>query len=118
MLYSGGFIPRGDRQSLDRLLGLGAQELAAQRPVFEDPRLQEMLFRYRARNYPQTLDAEEQARWEQHRFERLTEGVDGRGLDLERYHALLAEHLARDGLSDRDRDILQALQSWGDELLA
>ena len=30
---------------------------------FDDPRLDEMLFRYRARNYPDSLDADERTRW-------------------------------------------------------
>jgi len=30
---------------------------------FKDPRLPEMLFRYRARNYPEQLDSQERLRW-------------------------------------------------------
>lgn len=36
-------------------------------PDFEDPRLQEMLFRFRARNYPETLTVQESARWDEYR---------------------------------------------------
>ncbi|MFK7831551.1 MAG: exodeoxyribonuclease I [Congregibacter sp.] len=116
MLYSGGFIPRGDRQTLDRLLALDPEELASATAVFEDRRLEEMLFRYRARNFPHTLGQEEQERWDQYRFACLSEG-DGRGLDLESFHAALEEALAGKDLVASDRDILTALQSWGDTLL-
>ena len=39
------------------------QELATFLADFDDARLPEMLFRYRARNYPETLNAEEIKRW-------------------------------------------------------
>ncbi len=37
--------------------------LAALELTFDDGRLPEMLFRYRARNYPETLDDSELVRW-------------------------------------------------------
>jgi exodeoxyribonuclease-1 len=40
-------------------------------------RLEELLFRYRARNFPHTLDESEQQRWQEHRAARLLEGADG-----------------------------------------
>ena len=40
---------------------LGEREFA-----FSDPRLPEMLFRYRARNWPHTLSEAEQKRWRLH----------------------------------------------------
>ena len=46
-------------------------------PAFDDARLEELFFRYRARNWPATLDAAEQARWLQHCQERLHDGVGG-----------------------------------------
>ena len=58
----GGFIGPADRRSLDRLRSLGGDALAGKRPAFEDGRLEELLFRYRARNWPGTLDGGEQAR--------------------------------------------------------
>lgn len=117
MLYSGGFLSRQDRRALDGVLAQAPEELAGRTVVFEDSRLDEMLFRYRARNYPETLDEEERERWEQFCFERLSEG-GGRGLDLETFHRELDERLADPALSEEQRQILQGLQRWGDSLLA
>src|SRR3546814_11358957 len=39
---------------------------------FRDPRYPELLFRYRARNWPETLDADEHMRWQNFRQARLT----------------------------------------------
>ena len=39
---------------------------------FKDTRLDELLFRYRARNWPQTLTLPEQQRWDEYRRRRLS----------------------------------------------
>jgi exodeoxyribonuclease-1 len=73
----GGFIGDADRRRLVRLRGLAPAELALERVGFDDPRLEELLFRYRARNFPDTLRPEETERWEAHRAARLLEGEGG-----------------------------------------
>jgi exodeoxyribonuclease-1 len=73
----GGFINPADRRTLERLRTLGGDALAGKRPAFDDPRLDELLFRYRARNWPAALTSEEQARWQQHCADRLHDGAGG-----------------------------------------
>ncbi len=73
----GGFVGNADRRRLNELRQLKAQELASARPAFDDARLLELFWRYRARNFPQSLSAEEQARWEARRSARLFEGEGG-----------------------------------------
>ncbi|MBB5606825.1 MULTISPECIES: exodeoxyribonuclease I [unclassified Janthinobacterium] len=73
----GGFVSNDDRRLLDSLRRKTPAELAAARPSFADERLQELLFRYRARNFPQTLSEAESLRWEQHRAARLFDGEAG-----------------------------------------
>jgi exodeoxyribonuclease-1 len=73
----GGFIGNNDRRKLESLRAETAERLAAVKPSFEDERLAELLFRYRARNFPHTLSAADAARWEQHRAERLFDGAAG-----------------------------------------
>jgi exodeoxyribonuclease-1 len=63
----GGFVGNDDRRVLQRLRELSPGALAGKHPAFQDPRLEELLFRYRARNFPDTLDDDEQQRWQQHR---------------------------------------------------
>jgi exodeoxyribonuclease-1 len=71
------FIGNGDRRKLTELRALSPAALAKTHPGFDDARLEELLFRYRARNFPDTLDVTEAERWEQHRSERLFEGSAG-----------------------------------------
>ncbi|MBL8327388.1 MAG: exodeoxyribonuclease I [Rubrivivax sp.] len=73
----GGFVGNEDRRLLQRLRDLPPAQLALQRPRFADGRLDELLLRYRARNFPETLNAEEQQHWQAHRHARLHEGVNG-----------------------------------------
>jgi exodeoxyribonuclease-1 len=86
----GGFVGPADRRTLERLRGLDGDALAAKlsgrAPAFDDARLEELLFRYRARNWPATLDADERDRWLQHCQARLHDGVGG-GLTIDDFLA-------------------------------
>ena len=73
----GGFVSNGDRRKLESLRTEKPAALAGMRPSFEDERLGELFFRYRARNFPQTLSAEEAQQWEDHRAARLFDGAGG-----------------------------------------
>jgi exodeoxyribonuclease-1 len=73
----GGFVGNGDRRKLTQLRSLSPTQLAQARTGFDDPRLEELLFRYRARNFVETLNEEEVERWEAHRVARLLEGEGG-----------------------------------------
>lgn len=75
-LYQG-FVGDADRQRLARLKALPPAELALARPGFDDERLAELVFRFRARNHPDTLNADERQRWETHRAARLLDGEGG-----------------------------------------
>lgn len=71
-LYSGGFFSRDDSQRMDTIRNTNVDELSNLHFSFDDPRLEEMLFRYRARNYPETLSDTERATWNNYRHERFT----------------------------------------------
>jgi len=73
----GGFVSNADRRRLNDLRQSTPEQLSKARPAFEDGRLSELLWRYRARNFPASLSAEESARWEAHRAARLLEGEGG-----------------------------------------
>ena len=73
----GGFVGNNDRRLLNDLRTLSGDKLAKARAHFDDPRLAELLWRYRARNFPQTLSPEEQERWEAHRAACLFDGQGG-----------------------------------------
>jgi len=73
----GGFLDDADRRRLNQLRHLSSEKLVAARYAFDDPRLDELVFRYRARNFPASLTPDEAARWEAHRVARLFDGEEG-----------------------------------------
>ncbi len=73
----GGFVNNTDRRRLNQLRDLSPAELAHARIGFDDDRLEEIVFRYRARNFADTLSPEDTERWEAHRVARLLEGEGG-----------------------------------------
>jgi len=118
MLYSGGFFSDRDRRTMDRLRGATAGELATQSFVFEDARLPEMLFRYRARNYLDSLSPGEREQWQEFRFRRLTEPDAGASICMDDYQAQLEDLLDAPELPPARRELLQRLLDYGDSLLA
>lgn len=116
MLYSGGFFSDADRREMDRLRAASTEQLAGESFVFEDSRVAEMLFRYRARNFPDSLSPEEQAQWEEHRFQYLTDPEAGASITLEEFHETI-EALQADA-SPEHQQVLEQLLEYGDGLLA
>ncbi|MBA4175150.1 MAG: exodeoxyribonuclease I [Leptothrix sp. (in: Bacteria)] len=111
----GGFVGDEDRRRLQRLRAQAPAQLATARAAFNDARLAELLFRYRARNFPATLTGDEHARWEQHRAERLHQGVGGAltlGAYFERIDEL-AEAAAEAG-DERAQALLEALYDYAE----
>ena len=102
---------------MEQVRALSPGELATSTIAFEDKRLPEMLFRYRARNYPDTLSADERAEWEEFRFQRITE-PDAGGYGMEQFQAEIEDMLAADDLSAEHRAILEELLDYADTLLA
>ncbi|AEF20949.1 exodeoxyribonuclease I [Pseudomonas fulva] len=70
-LYDG-FIGDRDRRLCEQVRNCDPSQLAAQSWPFDDARLPELLFRYRARNFATTLSSEDQQRWHAFCRQRLT----------------------------------------------
>jgi exodeoxyribonuclease-1 len=118
MLYSGGFFSDQDKQAMERVRLATPEELATGSFVFADPRLPEMLFRYRARNYPESLTPAEHATWEEFRFQRLTEPESGAGYCMEQFQTETEALLASEDVSEMHRTLLEQLLDYADSLLA
>jgi exodeoxyribonuclease I len=101
-LYDG-FIERSDKLKFGKARSSQGQAALS----FNDARLAELYFRFKARNWPENLDAEEQALWLQQRRERLPPE------SLQAYNEycqqLLAEH-------PEQAPVLKALQAWALEI--
>jgi exodeoxyribonuclease-1 len=114
-LYGGGFLPDADKKLLAQVRATPAAELGQRVFPFRDARYAELLFRYRARNWPQTLNDDERMRWDAFRHARLTRPTPLTGLTLDDYFARLDE-LRNDPSAHDKLALLDQLQAWGEEL--
>ena len=109
----GGFIGNADRNTLQTLRALDGAQLAAKRPAFGDARLNELFFRYRARNFSETLSQAERAQWIEHCAHRLHDGI-GDALTLETFLAQV--DALGEKADEREQDILGALVDYATQI--
>jgi exodeoxyribonuclease-1 len=107
MLYDG-FLSDTDRALCQRVVEAPPETLGEASWPFEDSRLPELLFRYRARNFPDSLNAEDRARWRDHCHQQWHAGA----FTLESFHRALAEEQAQPELSGETRHALDELAAW------
>lgn len=111
----GGFVGNEDRRLCDEISAMTGADLSDYEPPFRDNRLHELLFRYRARHFPETLNDAEQDEWNNWRAKRLEFAPDG-GQTLLDFEQLL-DSLRGQLKTDPDKlQILNALTDWGQRL--
>ncbi len=122
-LYSG-FVSNADRKRLDDLLRRSPADLARVHPTFDDARLHELLWRYRARNFADSLSADERLRWDAHRAARLFDGAGGAVTlaawteQLDQMAVQLTDQQAEgDAQGDRNMAILEALYDYAEMIV-
>jgi exodeoxyribonuclease-1 len=116
MIYSGGFFSDKDKRLRTQITRFSSEELSEKSFDFDDKRLDEMLLRYKARNFPFLLTEEETVHWEMYRKLRLTDARLS-GITFQDFFNILQEKLLEPLLTDRDRFILQELQLYGESIL-
>lgn len=105
-LYDG-FIGDRDRRLCEEVRRAEPARLGKEQWPFDDPRLGELLFRYRARNFPETLSGLEQEQWREFCRCRLTLEEYGAPNTLGNFEVALAEQLANTGVQGQ-----ALLQEW------
>jgi len=109
-LYSG-FINKADRQLCNFVINQSADRLAAENVAFSDPRLQTLLFRYRARNWPESLSQQEQWQWQEFCRARLLDGEYGCDFTAADFQESMQEISQRELTEDQQKH-LQQLLDW------
>lgn len=107
MLYGGPFFNEDDKEAMRQVHTLSPEELVGHQPAFADARLNELLFRMRARNWPESLTEEEKARWQEFRLARI---------DNESFEAELAELRHAPERSAEELAILDELERYSQTL--
>lgn len=114
-LYGGGFFSDNDKRKMDVIRNADPAMLPTLSVPFEDQRLPELLFRYRARNWPESLSQEEQEQWFLYRQHRLGNQAAGKVLNVERFETALAESRQQD-LNEEQKAVLEQVEQYAQRL--
>jgi exodeoxyribonuclease-1 len=115
MLYSG-FFDEHDKRLMAQVRRADGETLAKAEISFRDARLGEILFRYRARNFPSSLNAEELVRWKNFCHWRLTDPAGQSSLTLPLFFARLERLAADASLTEHQQLVLKQLGAYADKL--
>ncbi len=116
-LYSGGFFSAQDKAKMEAIRFEKPQNLVEYSEKFADERIPEMLFRYRARNYYETLTDDEKSRWESYRLKRLTSPDGGSSITLDEYIKKIQEMKNAQPQTEKISAILDDLISYSNSLI-
>ena len=108
----GSFVPNSDKRLMQEVRDASPAELRDRRFAFADSRLPDLLFRYRARNWPEILDDEERSEWREHC---KVQWETSEHLNLSEFHSVLALEERTEGLSEKQQSALKDLRLWVSE---
>ncbi len=112
-LYAAGFVSSHDMALFAKIRRTPPEELSRWTERFDDPKFEELLRRYRARNWPGALEPGELQAWRSLCAARLVDGAHGMRT-IGDYREKINE--LRNRTKDRG-EILDALEAWGTMLV-
>lgn len=113
-LYDG-FLDNRDARTHAAIRASAPEGLGALAGQLKDRRGDELLFRYRARNWPHTLDSAERERWNRYRESRLAYDSGLSEYSFESYEAEIAA-LEQTRTAPAELALLAELRAWGRHL--
>ena len=111
-LYDG-FIGDGDKRRCTEVRSTPAAHLGTRAFGFSDPRMPELLFRYRARNWADALTHDERQRWDDYRRRRLLLESGLSEYSLAGFEAELAQLRAVHAGDGARLALLDQVDAWG-----
>ncbi len=114
-LYDG-FIGDSDKRLFASVRSTPPHLLAKQAFDFRDPRLPELLFRYRARNWPESLLPAEHRRWNDYRRERLERDRGMSELTFDQSQEQISQLRGVHAGDGSKQVLLDTLEAWSDEI--
>jgi exodeoxyribonuclease I len=115
-IYSGDFFPDEDREVFDFIRNSPPEDLPKAQPRLYDPRGPELLWRYIARNYPDSLSETDRERWKSFCASRLLTPEPKGAIDFGTYIRDVRNRLSRVDTPAQDKKILKALLDYGNHL--
>ncbi|GGY63156.1 exodeoxyribonuclease I [Cellvibrio zantedeschiae] len=115
MLYDG-FFDDADKKLMLQVRRSTPEQLATRHFDFKDARLPVLLFRYRARNFPHTLNPAEQQAWREFCHSRYRDASMGNSMLIDELDRRVAELLELETTSAAQKAILNDLLSYAHSL--
>lgn len=103
------FVPDADKIRVEAVRKADANKLADLHPNFIDERLNSLLLRYKARNFPASLSEQESKTWEAWRISKLQSRL--------KYFSETLQKLSQEVTDDNKAFVLQELQLWAENIL-
>jgi exonuclease I len=117
-LYSGPFLSSNDQDRCSIIRETKKEELKEIDFPFDDPRLHELLWRYRCRNFSETLSEEELKKWHNFCAQRIMQPLLKNGFGLSFFVRKIEEHLHNQDTSESDKALLASLKKYAVVLLS
>ena len=109
----GGFLSRNDENLCNAIRNADEHRLSDFHPEFTDERLPSLLLHYKAKNFPNSLSADEIPQWEKYRTARLNRQLPSFVKQMEEFQKLLAEGINTTARGQKiDPFILEELSLW------
>ena len=109
-LYSGSFFSYADKEKMSMIHEMPVEQLGSYPFNFVDPRLDTLLFRFRARNYPLTLTSDEQQKWQRYCQNKLSSGENG--LSYDEYMIEIEKYAEQYENNEQKMSVLKALYTY------
>jgi exodeoxyribonuclease-1 len=117
-LYTGLFFSDADYRRFAMIRSSTPEQLWKTTLWFDDPRAQEMLWRYLCRNWPQQIASKETERWKSFCSSRLLSVQSDDTVNLAFYQRKIAEKMSSKETTPAEMKILSELDQWGRQLCA
>ncbi len=109
------FVPNNDKQLFASIQQSLPEDLSSFSERLSDPRLKQILPRYKARNYPSSLSSEERDAWDSYRAQVLLAG-DQQSV-VAKFGQRLEELRARPDITDDQKFLLDEIQLYAESIL-
>lgn len=114
-LYNG-FISKADKAKLAIVRSAPPHELGSLALEFEDPKFHTLLFRYRARNWPESLSENELDQWRKYCQNKLMHGEDNPSINAQDFMITLENLVYEHEGNEKNLAVLKALYHYAQSL--
>ncbi len=113
----GSFIPNEDKNLCKQVRQSSEAQLTELSLPFKDPRLHTLLFRYKARNFPNTLNEDEIEQWEEYRQNKLLHPDGGGSITLDEFETEIQNFAEQYQDDENKMQILEDLSEYAASLM-